>query len=180
MKELKLKLTDIAGYMPYGLKVYDENEATEGMRTFTVKGIEFDTELFNPQEDENDWLDIGYFKPILRPLSDMWQAITHNGKEITPIFECAKIAEIPHCKSLIIDHKGVHDIMNYMHFDYHKPDGYHFKNAFGGFFYTGRAVNVNNQYQLFDFLNELKIDYRGLIESGLAIDANTLNPNPYE
>jgi hypothetical protein len=29
-------------------------------------------------------------------------------------------------------------------------------------------------------LHELKIDYRGLIESSLAIDANTLETNPYK
>jgi hypothetical protein len=40
--------------------------------------------------------------------------------------------------------------------------------------------DVKNQYKLFDFLYELKIDYRGLIESGLAIDCNTLENNPYK
>jgi len=37
-----------------------------------------------------------------------------------------------------------------------------------------------NQYQLFDYLHELKIDYRGLIDAGLAIDVNTLEVNPYK
>jgi hypothetical protein len=37
-----------------------------------------------------------------------------------------------------------------------------------------------NQYQLFDFLHELKIDYRGLIDAGLAVDCNTLEVNPYK
>ena len=37
-----------------------------------------------------------------------------------------------------------------------------------------------NQYQLFDYLHELKIDYRRLIDAGLAIDVNTLEVNPYK
>ena len=36
------------------------------------------------------------------------------------------------------------------------------------------------QIALFDYLNELKIDYRGLIDAGLAVDCNTLENNPYK
>jgi hypothetical protein len=59
------------------------------------------------------------------------------------------------------------------------------------FIYNGNRFNLSwcnlpkgfpvvNQTILFDCMNELKIDYRGLIESGLAIDANTLKANPYK
>jgi hypothetical protein len=34
--------------------------------------------------------------------------------------------------------------------------------------------------QLFDYLHEHFIDYRGLIDEGMAIDVNTLEKNPYE
>jgi hypothetical protein len=33
---------------------------------------------------------------------------------------------------------------------------------------------------LLDFLHELKIDYRGLINAGSVIDVNTLEINPYK
>jgi hypothetical protein len=39
---------------------------------------------------------------------------------------------------------------------------------------------IINTNKLFDFLHELKIDYRGLIDAKLAIDANTLGNNFYE
>jgi hypothetical protein len=36
------------------------------------------------------------------------------------------------------------------------------------------------QLQLFDFLNELKIDYRGLIDDGVAVSVYDLEINPYK
>jgi hypothetical protein len=42
------------------------------------------------------------------------------------------------------------------------------------------GCDVPNQVALFDYLQELKIDYRNLIDSGLAIDAGTLETNPYK
>ena len=42
------------------------------------------------------------------------------------------------------------------------------------------SKTIQNQYQLFDYLHELKIDYRGLIDAGLAISVYDLDENPYE
>jgi hypothetical protein len=44
----------------------------------------------------------------------------------------------------------------------------------------GDSLYLHGQAYLFDYLHELKIDYRNLIDSGLAIDANTLETNPYK
>ena len=41
------------------------------------------------------------------------------------------------------------------------------------------SANQVNQYQLFDFLHELKIDYRWLIEAKLGISCYDLDTNPY-
>jgi hypothetical protein len=179
MKELEVKLANIAGYMPYGLKVYDENEKT----MFTVKGIEFDTELFNAQEDENDWLNIRYFKPILRPLSDIWRAITHNGKEVVPIVKCAKkIFKSPRWK--VYEEIQSMGLGPYLEIE-KVPDKLLlcFWYDLGQFriHIEGHKAEMHcEQIKLLDYLNELKIDYRELIDSGLAIDANTLKPNPYD
>lgn len=37
------------------------------------------------------------------------------------------------------------------------------------------SLNKNREYLLFDWLNAHHLDYRGLIEKGLAIDATNLN-----
>ena len=36
------------------------------------------------------------------------------------------------------------------------------------------------QYQMFDMMNEYMIDYRGLIQKGLAISVHDLDFNPYK
>jgi hypothetical protein len=126
METRKLEFKDIAGYLPYEL--YSKTG-----RTGLIPCLEY---LQNPHSD----------RIVLRPLSDLYRTITHNGKEIIPIVEMQQMwsGEIP---------------------------------------YNGGIVNyekIINKFFLFDYLHELKIDYRGLIDAGLAIDMNTLNENPYK
>jgi hypothetical protein len=117
-----------------------------------------------------------YIKPILLPLSDLYKIITHNGKEIIPIVELAKISFGNDFDFRLFDKnaqfKGNGDNI---HFWYSEKF-----NAFGAFrTKEGIHLPIQNQYELFDYLHELKIDYRGLIDAGLAIDVNTLENNPY-
>ena len=169
METRKLELKDIAGYLPYGLWCcYD----TEDMSVEELGGV-------SPEH----WLDkFGSvidcideeIKPILRPISDLYKTITHNGKEIIPIVELAKTVistvdwkiektdctEVTtcRCKSFMFDLIG---------------NGFHL--------YNGKTpLGISNQYQLFDYLHELKIDYRGLIDAGLAISVYDFDINPYK
>ena len=154
MKARKLELKDIAGYLPYGLKVmeYVFNE---------IHTIELDI---------IDNLFLNEVKPILRPLSDLYKTITHNGKEIVPIVELAKISTGSNSWELKYNCAIIGDDSI---FDYDKEKGF--------IEIINRCPqNVYRQYQLFDYLHELKIDYRGLIDAGLAIDVNTLENNPYK
>jgi hypothetical protein len=161
-----LELKDICGYLPHGLIVYKKNTG----EIFPVFGIEINRREYHSY----DWWNMDNFKPILRPLSDLYRTITHNGKEIIPIIECAKIAlpdfefipagELCYWQS---KHRGL--IQFYME-----------RGAFTVNFVDDLGYIMVNQIPLFDYLNELKIDYRGLVEAGLAIDANTLDINPYK
>jgi hypothetical protein len=115
------------------------------------------------------------YKPILRPLSDLYRPIMHNGKEIVPIVECAKMV-YPNLKFVLYETEnkeiyaqcGFQSRFFYNNGIFCEINGY------------GHSCNIQNQYQLFDYLHELKIDYRGLIDAGLAIDCNTLENNPYK
>jgi hypothetical protein len=158
MKTLELK--DICGYLPHGLKIEDKEEF-DGV-------INADYFIYNG-------VDICDIKPILRPPSDLYKTITHKGKEIIPIVECAKIA-FPGCNWKLaykIDAADTVENNPYQLFMYDFYDGFTFR-------YNGGISDIRNQYKLFYFLHELNIDYRGLIESGLAIDCNTLEINPYK
>jgi hypothetical protein len=107
---------------------------------------------------------------ILRHLSDLYRTITHSGKEIVLIVELAKMS-LP-LGDWIINQNYITD--------------YCFSGQYGNFgfkngsFWVEDIDTVPNQHELFDYLHELKIDYRGLIDAGLAIDVNTLDKNCYE
>ena len=108
---------------------------------------------------------ISQLTPILRPISDLYKTITHNGKEIVPIVELAKIHR-PEYKWFFDETHAYCDRERFLYFN--------------GFNVDSMNVKVCNQYKLFDYLHELKIDYRGLIDAGLAVSVYNLYENPYK
>jgi hypothetical protein len=182
MTELEHK--DIVGYLPYDLKgKYTDTLGNSHICTIT----NFESSRFGSFGDEK-----GKIMPILRPISDLYKTITHNGKEIVPIIELSKMslknehyvpwdytAWVEGCECFA-GHEGYRPM--YL-FDY-LP----FKKSFsvtrlsypkGGSRTFGSAF-CENQWQLFDYMHELKIDYRDLMLKYLAIDCNTLEINPYK
>ena len=164
--EQKLEPKDIAGYLPYGLKAMYAPKLTNKekyTKIVDIHGLNFKKEL----DDE--------IILILRPLSDLYKTITHNGKEIVPIVELAKIAFPEFEWNLVNDIAAAADNLFIFIYDERKEN-----QAFTAMNTDLQLpIIINNQYQLFDYMNELKIDYRGLIDAGLAIDCNTLDNNPY-
>jgi len=160
--ERKLELFQIAGYLPHGL-YWNVNGRNSWYSLGSVSCIIYEEEVLT-------------YKPILRPLSDLYRTITHNGKEIVPIVELAKIC-IPHREWMFGDGLAVTVEKDFgLMYDARK----HAKGFVLIDDVAGAIGFVFNQYQLFDYLHELKIDYRGLIDAGLAVDVNTLDVNPYE
>jgi hypothetical protein len=174
----KLELKDICGYFPYGLNICIWDEGINAINEISVIGGVHNNKYLDTTEDIGDselWdIDIDIIKPILRPISDMSKTITHEDKEIIPIVECAKIT-FPNCSWKLADKiPAAESYDNHIHwfFMYDNYDGFKFR-------YNSGISDVRNQCKLFDYLNELKIDYRGLIVAGLAIDCNTIENNPY-
>ena len=185
MKTLEFK--DIAGYLPYGLAIThpDWNDR------IIIYGGYIDRHEYSLwsgcdffYENKEYKYHTDYFKPILRPLSDLYKGITHNGKEIIPIVELAKIAyskiewKFAIGKFWELGRGCAESNTDNCRF-------FFWKNEAGPTCYTfvhgySECKTVYNQADLFDYLDELKIDYRGLIDAGLAIDANTLENNPYK
>jgi hypothetical protein len=160
-----LEFKDICGYLPYGLYAEYTNLKTIDIIN-SVTGLPDNNDIkleIGFLSDEHIWM----YKPILRPLSDLCKTITHKGKEIVPIVELAKIAYPKTDWYLVKGGAEYYTGYYYVHLSFA-----------GGSFFKSNG-DVENQYQLFDFLHELKIDYRGLIDEGLAINCNKLNINPY-
>ena len=160
--ERKLELKDICGYLPYGLwACYD----SEDMSVQELGG-------FSPEY----WLDkLGYeieciddeIKPILRPLSDINKPIIHNGKEEVPIVELAKIL-LPQ-ENWILNGECASNLKGWeFYFD-----------AYFGCFRCDDYMYLD-QISGFDYLHSRFIDYRGLIDAGLAVSVYDLENNPYK
>ena len=181
--ERKLEQRDVTGYLPYDLKMYaGKIEGTELI--YPVLGLQNDGRILTYVNGEDDSFGTAYFdvdgiRLILRPESDMYRTITHNGEEIIPIVELAKISM--NCVvsgEWILDEDG--EAINEeceLAFGYNWAGGdfYCYSTRRAGDFYTPRF-----QHRLFDYLHELKIDYRGLINAGLAISVYDLDTNPYK
>jgi hypothetical protein len=154
--------------------------------------VRFPSAIFGSDECDIDGYYAEDFIPILRPLTDLYKTIIHNGEEIIPIMKLAEMAML---------NLSVFDTNNDISknrigelYDNRKVELFILGNRYVFVYNTGRflikCVNTNhmfpdyfdicNLYELFDFLNELKIDYRRLIDKGLAIDANSLETNPYK
>ncbi|MDR1346814.1 MAG: hypothetical protein LBJ63_00050 [Prevotellaceae bacterium] len=170
MRQLELK--DISGYLPYDLYVITNRTINPKLVHCAGRGNLYIGTTFRA-------INIKYCKAVMRPLSDMYKTIIHNEIEIIPIVELAKIAfpnqlNYCHLKGNYCDIFSSDKKYSYL-FRYEEKESY-FRLV-----YTGDFNDMyTNQHQLFDYLKKLKIDYRGLIESGLAIDANTLETNPYK
>ena len=156
MKVIKIiELKNLAPYLPYGLKGICTEEFT-GIET--VYGISYykdssDIYLTTSFDD----LYIEYFKPILRPLSDLTKEINYglSTYAFTYLFEIGDcdgcVFEFEHGNIKTI--KALENISKY--------------NSYNDINYLPNAV-VNMMY-------EHHFDVFGLIEQGLAIDINTLN-----
>jgi hypothetical protein len=166
----KLELKDICSYLPHGLYVLYKTKQHKCVSLCRRESEYFvGIERVRNGYKSNNICVIETIKPILRPLSDLYETIIHNGKEIIPIVELAKI----HNPNLEWKHNQATALNQLYEF------GYDYDFGFFCYFQDEKCY-IYNQYQLFDFLHELKIDYRGLIDAGLAIYVNRLEYNPYE
>jgi hypothetical protein len=163
--ELELELHQIAGYLPYGMYYqYPIIPADWDGETKLKTGID----VFDFGFHYSGISDLLYYKPVLRPVNDLYRTIIHNGKEIIPIVECAKI------HSPALKWKLFHDMAKA------RLVGMDVYFSFGNDAFYSDYDNSIHQYQLFDYLNELKIDYRQLIDNKLAVSVYDLEENPYK
>ena len=163
MSNRKLELKDIVGYMPYDLHVQYLNGDIVPLTFRTLVAI------------------YGSAKPILRPITDLLRTITHNGEKIIPIVECAKIA-FPSKDwrsdidiGMLVDYAYEINTVSDFRFMYSNC-----VESFVALEWQREESISFNQWELFDYLNSLMIDFRQLCEKDLAISVYDLEENPYE
>lgn len=159
--ENKLTVADICCYLPYGLKVEIDSEIT--------------SEVYKAGLDRIDTFQIedlyyGSIKPLLRPMSMLYQTIVHDGKEEVPIVVLAKMA-VPEIgmTELVIPKNDIHTPLLYCNHGHSTIEFYWHDN--GCFIADGWECGQLdiNQWKLMDYLASRLFDFRGLIEKGLAI-----------
>lgn len=165
---MKLTLERLAGYLPYGLKVWHTDWDCELIMNATGSGSN-NLSIEDVAE---------YAKPILRPLSDLIKVIVYDGYSLVPVARLLDISISMNWSStsyLSFDH-GKNEYWTY--FKNNKPSSVFGYNEQNKCFYmhdsNGDKKSVKNQKELFDFLHELHFDIHGLIENNLAIDINNL------
>lgn len=162
----KLTFADIAGYLPYGLKVQDEDQDI-----WTIRQLgnvdpcrDGDVGLVSDDGHYEQYDYLADIRPLLRPMSHLACTITHKGKTFIPI-EC--IAEMT-CE----DGNGsnwTYDLINW--FGEYDP-----------IWSTYELLMALPEWLIIpviDKLCEWMFDYRSLIYEGLAVNVHDLKQNPY-
>jgi hypothetical protein len=172
-----LKLNDILGYFPHKLLCEitlnsEKNNTAERFRGYWC-GMDEENLLFT---DENFYLPknkMEIMKIFLNPETDLYENYLYKGENIIPILELAKIAD-PDRKweksdefpKQAISYGEDEDDNVITHFGWATDFFYKFSQEKVS--QTIFCEYVRHQSELFDFMNELKIDYRGLIKKGWA------------
>lgn len=172
-EEKRLLRIDICHRLPYGLKatdgytVYDVLLHLNKVPSVSIEGL---------LDSDNE------IKPILFPLASLTEETELHGEKFIPLqrlsdFErgrievkCGKVlSRIKEGKFFSIASFGTPtDAINY------KTTGCFFAEIQDG------PYTAYHQYQMFDEMDRFMIDYRGLIDKGLAVSALVLDNNPYK
>ena len=160
-------------YLPYGLNLKSDN------KTLELIGIQGDLVLLNDNSNcvssmSNEF----YWKPLLRPISQLTEEIEHNGEKFMPIRVLYNMARISHQnhveKEEFIKAWGGNYILRV-----YASDDYYSEFVYGNDCFSYRFVDlkhnysgdnpIRNQLSLFNKLFEWHFDVFGLIEHDLAI-----------
>lgn len=182
---MKLELKHLAPYLPYGLKVL--RSRINGNERHTVRGMSA-YNIFT-QSDGTSLISIKKIKPILRPLSDLTNAITHDGNTFIPLLELANSNYYIESNlsnkfdlfqknndSYYIAYSSKESINKYQ-FNVGTFDEKGGDNNLYFRFYSHNNRERNHYSDITNYQNMFRwhFDVFGLIDKGLAVDINTIN-----
>lgn len=146
MKNEKIKLEEIVGYLPYGLKIMIVSNQDRGL-TGEMVSLHKDYLGVKARVKQHLKIERGleHIKPILHPLSDLTKEIEVDGEKFIPLNELKHLYGWEYMWSYVNNNQGEFNI---------------------------NAV----KYACVKKLYEWHFDLFGLIEKNLAIDINTLKP----
>lgn len=155
----ELTLTDIAGYLPYDLKVQDRDQDIWVLCQLGNADPCMDGDI-GLTTDDGAYLRYDYLDdilPVLRPMSDLYVEITergyNDGKPFVLVKRLGELLGSDYEDCLILDCRIK---------------------------YSPSEVWYSDMCAFLDLLHRLRFDYRDLIGAGLAVSVHDLKQNPYE
>lgn len=142
----------LAMSLPYGLKAKKSNDHIVKIKGIDTNGNSSIYYYWNANGISEFVFDLD-FKPILRPLTDLTKGIAHNGKRLIPIL---KLLE---ANSFDINENPLGLIEKYK-----------------GIYFDTDLLSLSDALLLIEW----HFDICGLIDTGEAIDVNSLDKNPYK
>jgi hypothetical protein len=144
---MKLELKHLAPYLPYELKILNGKEYD------IVNGIDNKTVISLFRGHLENFTTIENVKPILRPLSDLSKVINIDGDSFIPIY-----------------------LLKNIRYEFESDLSFGFDPQSDGYtcHCSSQYLEFSEYYEINSKLFEWHFDVFGLIETGLAIDINTL------
>lgn len=181
----ELTLTDIAGYLPYGLKLLNRKRGMTTVWEWQSAACcdwngEEKVEMISGEKYSEELV---MASPILRPMSDLFVKITerdyNDGKPFIPISELANIVEGQESARWVFEQEDKRM------YSCEWKDWFLWDHDWKTFIRTSSLSSsevcaISHPYKLYDLLHRLHLDYRGLILAGLAVSVHDLPTNPYE
>lgn len=123
----------------------------------------------------------GQQMPILRPGEDVCNEITHMGQQLVPLAGCAAIVFKCSPDQVAFDKEiGVAYRLGPLHIPAIKLMYLPETGDFSACYLNGEHYPIYSYHRLYDYLDSLLIDYRGLIGEGLAVSNHAVKCDPYE
>ena len=170
----QLTIEHLAPYLPHKLAM-TRNGFVGELQTLKTDG---DFQISCSGWWEN-MADKNFYKPILRPLSDLTKEINHRGEVFVPIQKLLEILGVSDAN--IIESKGVyhyaHDRYASWCLGFHEGVGFYFNDPDSNWSSLSDGLD---QMKLFNIIHSWHFDTAGLIPAGLAISVHDLTENPYE
>lgn len=178
MNDEELLKIDIYSRLPYGVKAISASSSSQGEE---VTGMYPSGEFFL---GDNHKIVHNPIKPILFHISCLTEEIQFRGEEIVPLIELAKIEGHLEKITRLENKWGVLQIASGRMCESDLELEFAFDSDDKSFTIAdskdATSLDVFNSLALYDWLNSHMIDYRGLIDKGLAVSIWDLDENPYE
>lgn len=179
----KMKFQSSLGILEMNKLKIDDNYAVWAITNGDFNKPDFNYQILRNENCSGRGFEFEEIKPVLFPIDDLTEEIEFHGEKFIPL---ERIAQLERGR-LYLDHGEILEKASsessLFIARYGNERGFLGYKSTGAFIADEKGIGIWTpyyQYQMFDMMNEYMIDYRGLIQKGLAISVHDLDFNPYK